>query len=169
MPRQRTHYRKVARAFPEDFPQRIRPWKADRRRTTRKRPTRLQVGPARPGSPERSPCHEAQRPRAPGLAQPLNPVAVWQLLDRHGISQNELARRCGFSPGHLPMLMNGKRSPLPRALRRLMEVPGVDDFDRLFTIEPQEVGGRRPEATGGAETRKRSPKAGRIRPVFERP
>ena len=44
----------------------------------------------------------------------LNSVAVWELLDRLGISQNELARRCGFSPGHLSMLMNGKRSPSPR-------------------------------------------------------
>ena len=66
----------------------------------------------------------------------LNPVAVWELLDRLGISQNELARRCGFSPGHLSMLMNGKRSPSHRARRRLMEVLGVDDFDRLFIMEP---------------------------------
>ena len=66
----------------------------------------------------------------------LNPVAVWELLDRLGISQNELARRCGFSPGHLSMLMNGQRSPSPRIRRRLMEVLGVDDFDLLFITEP---------------------------------
>ena len=71
----------------------------------------------------------------------LNPVAVWELLDRLGISQNELARRCGFSPGHLSMLMNGRRSPSPHARRRLMEVLGVDDFHRLFIREPSAVAG----------------------------
>ena len=28
----------------------------------------------------------------------LKAAAVWESLDRLGISQNELARRCGFSP-----------------------------------------------------------------------
>ena len=79
-----------------------------------------------------------RRPHAPRVW--LNPVAVWELLDRLGISQNELARRCGFSPGHLSMLMNGKRSPSPRARRRLMEVLGVDDFEVLFIIEPPAAG-----------------------------
>ncbi|MYC36417.1 MAG: helix-turn-helix transcriptional regulator [Chloroflexi bacterium] len=86
----------------------------------------------------------------------LNPVAVWELLDRLGISQNELARRCGFSPGHLSMLMNGKRSPSPRVRRNLMEVLGVDDFDLLFITEPPQVEGRRPEETG-VSTRKKGP------------
>ena len=72
----------------------------------------------------------------------LNPVAVWELLDRLGISQNELARRCGFSPGHLSMLMNVKRSPSPRARRRLMEVLEVDDFEVLFVMERPSAAGR---------------------------
>ena len=85
----------------------------------------------------------------------LNPAAVWELLDRLGISQNELARRCGFSPGHLSMLMNGKRSPSPGARRRLMEVLGVDDFDRLFiTGPPAEVEARRSEETGAPKREK---------------
>ena len=78
------------------------------------------------------------RSRAPRVW--LNPVAVWELLDRLGISQNELARRFWFFPGHLSMLMNGKRSPSPRARRRLMEVLGVDDFDLLFITEPPAAG-----------------------------
>ena len=82
----------------------------------------------------------------------LNPVAVWELLDRLGMSQNELARRCGFSPGHLSMLMNGKRSPSPRARRRLMEVLGVDDFDVLFVME------RPAGAAGGNTVRATAPK-----------
>ena len=82
----------------------------------------------------------------------LNPAAVWELLDRLGISQNELARRCGFSPGHLSMLMNGKRSPSPRARRRLMEVLGVDDFEVLFITDP-------PAAVAGSEGRAIAPDA----------
>ena len=41
----------------------------------------------------------------------LKPAAVWELLDGLDISQNQLARRAGISPGHLSLLMNGKRSP----------------------------------------------------------
>ena len=41
----------------------------------------------------------------------LNPAAVWELLDGLDISQNQLARLAGISPGHLSLLMNGKRSP----------------------------------------------------------
>ncbi len=92
----------------------------------------------------------------------LNPVAVWELLDRLGISQNELARRCGFSPGHLSMLMNGKRSPSPRVRRSLMEVLRVDDFDLLFITGPPEVAGRGPET--GAPERKKGPTNAKMAP-----
>ncbi|MYC34937.1 MAG: helix-turn-helix transcriptional regulator [Chloroflexi bacterium] len=65
----------------------------------------------------------------------LNPVAVWELLDRLDISQNQLARLAGISPGHLSLLMNGKRSPAPGVRRRLMKALGVDDFHVLFVME----------------------------------
>ncbi len=65
----------------------------------------------------------------------LNPVAVWELLDRLDISQNQLARRAGISPGHLSLLMNGKRSPAPAVRRRLMQALGVEDFHVLFVME----------------------------------
>ena len=68
----------------------------------------------------------------------LNPAAVWELLDRLNISQNELARRCGISRGYMSQLMRGERSPSPQLRRRLMEVLGVDDFDALFIIREQE-------------------------------
>ena len=84
----------------------------------------------------------------------LNPVAVWRSLDRLGISPDEPVRRCGFSPGHLSMLMNGKRSPSPRPRRRLMEVLGVGDFEALFIREPPETAGRKPEETGALERKK---------------
>lgn len=58
----------------------------------------------------------------------LNAAAVWELLDRLDLSQNEMARRCGITSGHLSHLMNGRRSPSPGVRRRLMEVLGADDF-----------------------------------------
>ena len=81
----------------------------------------------------------------------LNPVAVWELLDQLDISQNQLARRAGISPGHLSLLMNGKRSPAPAVRRRLMKALGVDDFHRLFVME-------RPAAAGGNPGRATAPK-----------
>ena len=81
----------------------------------------------------------------------LNPAAVWELLDRLGISQNQLARLAGISPGHLSLLMNGKRSPAPAVRRRLMKALGVDDFYVLFVME-------RPAASGGNAGRTTTPK-----------
>ena len=75
----------------------------------------------------------------------LNPVAVWRRLDELQMSQNELARRCGISPGHLSLLMNGKRGPSPKLRRRLQQVLGVSNFDDLFIIVPPEVGDGRSE------------------------
>ena len=69
----------------------------------------------------------------------LNPAAVWRLLDELDMSQNELARRCGITSGHLSLLMNGKRGPSPKLRRRLQQVLGVSNFDDLFIIEPPQV------------------------------
>ena len=63
----------------------------------------------------------------------LNPVAVWELLDQHGMSRNELARRCGIAAGHLSLLMNGKRGPSPKLHRRLQQVLGVNDGPGITT------------------------------------
>ena len=64
----------------------------------------------------------------------LKTAAVWELLERLNISQNELARRCGISRGYMSQLMWGERSPSPSLRRRMQEVLGVDDFHRLFII-----------------------------------
>ena len=77
-----------------------------------------------------------KRPARPRVM--LNRDAVWALLDQLGISQNELARRCGLSPGYMSLMMAGKRSPSPHTRRRLMQVLGVSDFDDLFTWETGE-------------------------------
>ena len=81
----------------------------------------------------------------------LNANAVWGLLDQLEISQNQLARLAGISPGHLSLLMNGKRSPAPAVRRRLMQALDVDDFHRLFIME-------RPAAAGGSAERAVAPK-----------
>ena len=72
-------------------------------------------------------------PRRPRVT--LNRDAGRELLDRLGMSWNELARQCGLSSGYLSQLMNGRHSPSPYARRRLQQVLGVSEFDRLFIIE----------------------------------
>ena len=62
----------------------------------------------------------------------LRSGAVWRrlaLLDR---SQNWLAREAGVTPGHLSLLVNGRRCASPRVSRRIQVVLGVSDFDELF-------------------------------------
>ena len=57
----------------------------------------------------RHPGEEAGEMRRKRPVRPrvkLNRDAVWAFLDQLGISQNELARRRGISPGHLSPLMN---------------------------------------------------------------
>ena len=66
-------------------------------------------------------------------AQPavIDPQALWERMDAHGISQNETARRAGISTAMLSQIMNGKRKPSGDVLRRLHEV--------LFAPSPAEL------------------------------
>ena len=45
--------------------------------------------------------------------------ALWDQMDAHGLSQNEVARLAGISSGHLSQIMNGRRIPSGRVLRKL--------------------------------------------------
>ena len=81
-----------------------------------------------------------QRRRRPPTRVILKAAAVWVLLDRLDISQNQLARLAGLSSSHLSQMMNRKRSPSPRVWRRLQEVPGVGNSHRLFLIVPVDDG-----------------------------
>ena len=65
----------------------------------------------------------------------LRAEAVWELLNRLNLTQNELARRIGRSSGYLSQLINGERCPSPETRRRLMQVLGVSDFDVIFVME----------------------------------
>lgn len=70
----------------------------------------------------------------------LMSAVLWNrlaLLDR---SQNWLAREVGVTPGHISMLVNGRRCASPRVSRRIQRVLGVRDFDELFVIDPVDDG-----------------------------
>ena len=64
----------------------------------------------------------------------LRAGAVWDLLNRRNLSQNELARLLGVSSGHLSRLVNGRRCPSPGMRRRLMESLDCPEFDDLFDL-----------------------------------
>ena len=61
----------------------------------------------------------------------VEPRVLWERMDAHGISQNEVARRVGISNGYLSQVMNGQRKPSAKVLRRLHEV--------LFAPSPAEL------------------------------
>ena len=49
----------------------------------------------------------------------IDPQALWDRMNAHGFSQNEVARRVGISSSHLSQIMNGKASPSAVVLREL--------------------------------------------------
>ena len=52
----------------------------------------------------------------------VDPRVLWERMDAHGYSQNEVARLAGISTGHLSQIMNGQRTPSGKVLRNLYEV-----------------------------------------------
>ena len=56
---------------------------------------------------------------APARTARVDPQALWERMNAHDISQNEVARRTGISSGYLSQIMSGRRSPSPSALERL--------------------------------------------------
>ena len=52
----------------------------------------------------------------------VDPRTLWDRMDAHGYSQNQVARLAGISTGHLSLIMNGLRTPSGDVLRRLHEV-----------------------------------------------
>ena len=49
----------------------------------------------------------------------VDPQALWERMEAHGISQNETARRAGISSALMSQIMNGKRTPSGRVLEKL--------------------------------------------------
>ncbi|MBI4310198.1 MAG: helix-turn-helix transcriptional regulator [Chloroflexi bacterium] len=52
----------------------------------------------------------------------VNAEALWEYLERHNLSQNDLARSLGITSGYLSLLVNGLRHPSPAMRRRLASV-----------------------------------------------
>ena len=55
----------------------------------------------------------------PAERSTVDPRALWDRMDAHGISQNETARRAGISSALLSQIMNGKRTPSGEVLKKL--------------------------------------------------
>ena len=49
----------------------------------------------------------------------VNPRALWDRMEAHGLSQNETARLAGISSAHLSQIMNGQRTPSGPVLKKL--------------------------------------------------
>ncbi len=56
---------------------------------------------------------------APARRPKVDCRALWDRMDAHGFSQNEVARLAGISSGHLSQIMNGQRTPSGRVLEKL--------------------------------------------------
>ncbi len=73
-----------------------------------------------------------------GRRQPrvrLDPRALWDHLTRRNMSQNELARLAGLSPGYLSELVAGNKSPQAATRRKLLAALGGLTFEDLFIVE----------------------------------
>ena len=79
----------------------------------------------------------------PAQPRSVDPLALWDRMDAHGLSQNEVARLAGISSGHLSQIMNGQRTPSGRVLVKLHRV--------LFQPDPSRVGGSRRGQGDGLE------------------
>ena len=62
---------------------------------------------------------QAPAQAAPASKPNVDCRALWERMDAHGISQNELARRAGISKGYLSDVMAGRRVPSGTVLKRL--------------------------------------------------
>ena len=64
----------------------------------------------------------------------LKGQALWGILVRRNMSQNELARKAGLSSGYLSQLVRGDRFPSPAVRRKLLKALALRGFDDLFEI-----------------------------------
>ena len=80
----------------------------------------------------------------------VDPQAVWDRMDVHGISQNEVARRAGISSSYLSQIMNGKSTPSAGVLKRLHAVlfRRAKSEERVMPAEVKVLGWRKGERSG---------------------
>ena len=55
----------------------------------------------------------------PAQPRSVDPRALWDRMEAHGYTQNEVARLAGISSGHLSQVMNGQRNPSGEVLAKL--------------------------------------------------
>ncbi len=86
---------------------------------------------------------------APARCPDVDRQAVWERMDAHGISQNEVARRAGISSSHLSQIMNGQRSLSPGVLKKLHGVLFQrTQAERVMPAEVKVLGWRKGERSG---------------------
>ena len=91
---------------------------------------------------------------APAKVAPAQPAcidreAVWERMNAHGFSQNEVARRAGISSAHLSQIMNCGTNPSPGVLKRLHGVLfQPTKAERVMPAEVKVLGWRKGERTG---------------------
>ena len=99
----------------------------------------------------------------------VDPQVLWERMDAHGISQNEVARRAGISSSHLSQIMNGQRSPSAGVLKRLHAVlfRKAKSEERVMPAELKVVGWSKGERHGtvvhGARGRDGTARGGAVR------
>ena len=91
---------------------------------------------------------------APAKVAPAQPAcidreAVWDRMNAHGFSQNEVARRAGISSANLSQIMNGRNNPSPVVLKRLHGVLfQPTKAERVMPAEVKVLGWRKGERSG---------------------
>ena len=91
---------------------------------------------------------------APAKVAPAQPAcidreAVWDRMNAHGFSQNEVARRAGISSANLSQIMNGRNNPSPDVLRKLHGVLfQPTKAERVMPAEVKVLGWRKGERSG---------------------
>ena len=86
---------------------------------------------------------------APAQPACIDREAVWDRMNAHGFSQNEVARRAGISSAHLSQIMNGKSSPSAGVLKGLHGVLfQPTKAERVMPAEVKVLGWRKGERSG---------------------
>ena len=92
---------------------------------------------------------EAPAKVAPAQPASIDREAMWDRMDAHGFSQNEVARRAGISSALLSQIMNGKSTPSAGVLKRLHGVLFQHTkAERVMPAEVKVLGWRKGERSG---------------------
>ena len=93
---------------------------------------------------------EAPAKVAPAECAAIDAQILWERMNAHGFSQNEVARRAGISSSLLSQIMNGKSSPSPDVLKSLHGVlfRRSRSEERVMPAELKVLGWRKGERQG---------------------